>query len=381
MKVPDKSKPYLSATLNYSAKTNLEEVKLTVDEIVERPDQVLVHEIRCELIDTVLRVWSVYRTSPNEAKNTIHELSTKVRQAAEESKNAAIVAYMRDVTGQVAEAVSKPEYMNKWGKHYLLSLCRAHQLQQCNNFKDPGVQGYGGALFKKIQDEADDIFCKLPAPQPAIPSYNAQRNVPQQIRAPVSMSAYNCASNPCFAGSCLVQMANGNERQVRHVRKGDQVSVPGGVSATVVCVLKTLTDGGFTPLVCLGDLVVTPYHPLRVAGTWVFPCSLAPLSLTECDAVYSFVLSSGHVMSISGYDCVSLGHNFTAKTVAHPYFGSQQVVHDLSAMEGWRKGLVELCPGCLLRDSVTGLVCGLKSPSTLPTASPSHPAELVAATS
>lgn len=390
MKVQDKSKPFVAATLAYSKKDN-EEVKLTTEEVVERPNEVLVHEIRCELIDTVLKAWLVYRTSPDEAKSIVHELSTKVRQAAEESKNAAIVSYMRDVTGQVAEAVSKPEYMNKWGKHYLLSLCRAHQLQQCNNFKDPGVQGYGGALFQQIQDKADEIFCKLPAPQPSTPSYGGQsrgRAPPSggapAARAPVSMSAYNCSSNPCFAGSCLVQMADGSERQVRQVRKGDQVAVPGGAKATVVCVLKTLTDGGFTPLVRLGDLVVTPYHPLRVDATWVFPCSLAPVSLTECDAVYSFVLASGHIMSISGYDCVSLGHGFTAKTVAHPYFGSKQVVNDLSAMAGWGKGLVELRTGCLLRDSVTGLVCGLslKSPlATLPTSSPSHPLQLVAATS
>ena len=35
------------------------------------------------------------------------------------------------------------EYYVKWGRHYLPSLARAHLLQQCNNFKDPGVQGYG----------------------------------------------------------------------------------------------------------------------------------------------------------------------------------------------------------------------------------------------
>jgi len=39
-------------------------------------------------------------------------------------------------------------------------------LQVCNNFNDPGVQHYGGDLFRSICDEADDIFCKLPAPKP-----------------------------------------------------------------------------------------------------------------------------------------------------------------------------------------------------------------------
>jgi hypothetical protein len=42
----------------------------------------------------------------------------------------------------VREAITKvPEnYFERWGKHYLPSLARAHLLQQCNNFKDPGIQ-------------------------------------------------------------------------------------------------------------------------------------------------------------------------------------------------------------------------------------------------
>ena len=52
----------------------------------------------------------------------------------------------------------------KWGKHYLPSLQRAHELQQCSNFKDPGMQLYAGDLFTGIRDEADSIFNSLPAP-------------------------------------------------------------------------------------------------------------------------------------------------------------------------------------------------------------------------
>merc|ERR1712107_455018 len=75
---------------------------------------------------------------------------------------------MEDISGQVSEALSKEEYYNKWGRHYLPSLIFAHQLQMCNNFKDPGVQNYGGELFQKYQDLADVAFNKLPAPKPSI---------------------------------------------------------------------------------------------------------------------------------------------------------------------------------------------------------------------
>ena len=47
---------------------------------------------------------------------------------------------LADMEGQVMEAISRGDYYQKWGKHYLPSLARAHQLQQCSNFKDPGVQ-------------------------------------------------------------------------------------------------------------------------------------------------------------------------------------------------------------------------------------------------
>ena len=50
------------------------------------------------------------------------------------------VDLIKDVTGQVTEATSRRDWYTKWGKHYLPSLAQAHRLQQCNNFKDPGIQ-------------------------------------------------------------------------------------------------------------------------------------------------------------------------------------------------------------------------------------------------
>merc|ERR1712039_838442 len=68
--------------------------------------------------------------------------------------------------GQVAEAFSRIEWYEKWGIHFLPSLLTAHRSQQCNNYKDPGVQHYGGELFMRLRDEAEEIFCNLEAPRP-----------------------------------------------------------------------------------------------------------------------------------------------------------------------------------------------------------------------
>merc|ERR1711879_864828 len=76
-----------------------------------------------------------------------------------------VAAILEDVNGQSSEAFSRSEYYSKWGVHYLPSILFAHQMQQCNNFKDPSVQMYGGVLFEKIRDNADEEFNNLPPPK------------------------------------------------------------------------------------------------------------------------------------------------------------------------------------------------------------------------
>merc|ERR1712072_827716 len=102
-------------------------------------------------------------------KDAMQLLSEDVR-ASPAVSSAAVTSLLEDIEGQATEAVSKKEYFTKWGRHYLPSLMFAHRLQQCNNFKDPGVQGYGGPLFQDIRDVSDDIFNKLPVPKPSVRS-------------------------------------------------------------------------------------------------------------------------------------------------------------------------------------------------------------------
>ena len=81
--------------------------------------------------------------------------------------------------------------------------------------------------------------------------------------------------------------------------------------------------------------------------------------------MFSFVIDVEHVMIINDVECVTLGHNFTEDpVVAHPYFGTQRVIEDLSAAPFWATGEVTLPPNPLLRDPLSGLICGI-SPAAL----------------
>jgi len=219
------------------------------------------------------------------------------------------VDLIKDVTGQVTEATSRRDWYIKWGKHYLPSLAQAHRLQQCNNFKDPGIQAYGGVLFNVLRDEADANFMKLPPPTPSggaaywgasprttvtggrgggggqggaggtnVPlAARAARAAAPPARAPINMSYYNNCNAGCFHGSAIVGLANGSTKPCDAIVKGDCVRTSSTNLkswAKVACVVETKIAGGRTRMTKLpGGLLATPWHPVRQSGTsdWAFP--------------------------------------------------------------------------------------------------------------
>jgi hypothetical protein len=66
-------------------------------------------------------------------------------------------------------------------------------------------------------------------------------------------------------------------------------------------------------------------------------------------------------MYIEDIACITLAHGLENDSVAsHAFYGTNAVVESLSKLNGWDHGLVELCgPVKVIRDGVTGLVCGL----------------------
>merc|ERR1719498_150293 len=96
------------------------------------------------------------------------EIQQTISHYGTTEQSAALMSLLADVNGQYQEAISRPDWWVRWGRHYLRSLRYAHDRQQCNNFKDPGVQDYGGSLFLQLRDEADCKFLNLPPPTPSL---------------------------------------------------------------------------------------------------------------------------------------------------------------------------------------------------------------------
>jgi len=349
--------PQVAVNLRYldvQNKNELSETSLLTTPLPEKSEQMYIHEIRLLAVQKLQQIIQLpIKDSEKLIKDFIlHIKSTRV------AKHEYIIDLTKDLEGQVCESVADSASWNRWGKHYLPSLAWAHLLQQCNNFKDPGVQKFGGKLFKKIQKEADKIFSDIPPPKPTYPA-------PHQAAPIVSMSTYNDAYGGCFDGECLVEMWDGRKVKAKNIKKGDRVRGPSNSIAQVICVVRTKTERSLAPLVEFeGGLKITAWHPVRINGEWAFPGEVRPLQWITSEEIFTYVLDQGHTVRVNNIECVTLGHNFQEDVVRHPYFGSDLVIQDLETMRGWDNGLILLTPAAT-RNTQTGLVTSILSTQTV----------------
>ncbi|CAF1540367.1 unnamed protein product [Didymodactylos carnosus] len=352
------SPPYLSVSLQYTSPHKQSLVKLKVDretlDVSENSiNNIMIHRYRLEFVHRVREAMNLMlKNDMKNAQKVIEKLELEIKSSNVQN-HPFIIDLLVDLTGQVTEALSNREWFDRWGKHYLPSLTRAHLLQICNNFKDPGVQHYGSKLFNAIRDDMDEIFCKLPAPKPST-KYPYNNTV-----LPVNMRVFNNASAGCFHGKCLVLLADGNTKFVKDVRRGDILQTPDSVTnATVTYVMKSICFNDKTTMVSFGNgLIISPWHPVRIDGNWIFPCDIGHESDIECEEVFNFVLDGGHIVIINGVECVTLGHNFKGKVIEHPYYGTSKVLDDLRKLDTSNSGYVEIKPNWFVRDyQKTGLV-------------------------
>ncbi|TLD27588.1 u-box domain-containing protein [Venturia nashicola] len=268
-----------------------------------------------------------------------------------------------DPSGQIKLALSSEEYFNKWGKHYLLSLLDAHQNQICNSFKDPGPLMYGrnSPLFIKCRDTLDFAFDNLPPPKPSNITRDRYGNA---VMTTVDVRQYNRRQNPCFAGECSLELADGSETSIENVTAGMEVWTPLGPRAAVAVVA---TKVKLYEMCRIGELVITDWHPLFIHGDWSFPYDVAVERELYTGTIYSLLLErdevpEAHAIQIGGHLAVTLGHGMAGASSkddarAHPFFGDyEKVKGNLEMLAKDRRGTY-ISVG-VVKDMETGLVCG-----------------------
>ena len=206
-----------------------------------------------------------------------------------------------------------------------LLTCVFHQ---SNNFKDPGIQHYGGPLFQSLRDRADELFLSMPPPEKGqmhvdpellafltdeekiqmglIPAPRGGHAAPAAPR--VDMSRFHDQSRGCMAGSGWVSLADGHRCRLSELQRGDRVvsrtAAGASVLATVACLVHSRVGVAGTYLCSLpgSALLITPWHPVRLtpSGPWCFPAHVSGSRRVAVPAVYSVVLEDALVPMPTG---------------------------------------------------------------------------------
>ena len=273
-----------------------------------------------------------------------------------------------DDEGQVSMAAKSSTIWNKWGKHYTRAYYTAVLQEVCLNFKDPGLQIYGGKLFQAASETGDEIFRSLPAPEPTggvdynSSSYAYVQTTAAQPGTQVhTMAAFHNAGGGCWAPGTKVRMAYGYEtKAIEELKKGDAVWTPDGPA--VVEYLLTLGRAHSTQLMChyLNKVWITPWHPvLNENGAWIQPASMGEPMDTPMPVVYNMILSKGHVIDVNSVLSVTLGHGFTGPIIEHAFFGDKAaVLRDIQGQPGFDEGRPVFKNLKARKDPVTDMIVG-----------------------
>lgn len=243
--------------------------------------------------------------------------------------------------GQVKLAIDQ-KYFKRWGEFYLDQLSRSLNQQIKPNFKDEGCM-FGGEVFEALVDKSSDIFNSLEAPTPSLVVQQTSGNMFYRSfiapQAPISMSCYNDPQGGCVDSYCKINMFNGTSKLLKDIKKFDIIkSIDENnkiVGAKVLCVVETLIESGYRNYACINDVLITPWHPIKIGlhgkeETWCFPGELFSTYSYPSSSMITLVLENHHVMFINGLKCITLGHNFTNHSkLIHPYYGTNKVIENL----------------------------------------------------
>lgn len=151
-------------------------------------------------------------------------------------------------------------------------------------------------------------------------------------------------------------MGDGTQKRIADAQAGETVWTPSGPSrirAVVVCNSHAPSQ----PMTQIGGLSITPWHPIRMNGAWVYPATVASYTSRPVKTVYNFVLEAHHIVHVEGMECITLGHGIQEPVAAHAFFGTERVIEDLMKLPGWASGSPTFQNLTTVRDA-DGMICG-----------------------
>lgn len=256
------------------------------------------------------------------------------------------------VIGTQGTLTQGQSYWTRWGRHYIPAYLRAHELQQRMNFKDAALQSYGSKNFETIQTIGDHVFGTVDPFDPSgskkdqyarlspgsTPNASSRSRAPNMVATMSPMMSLTQPLGGCWAPGSLIKMADGSRKPIENVRRGDLVWTIAG-PASVEYAIEIGTKQDTQPMVQLGDLLLTPWHPVLDKMVWVHPVDLGPIGEYKVPKVYNLVLNKGHIVDISDVLTVTLGHGFKANTIEHAFFGNKDlIIYDLASQPGFSEG-------------------------------------------
>ena len=172
----------------------------------------------------------------------------------------------------------------------------------------------------------------------AVTAVTAATAVTDVTAVPDDCFASDISHSGCFAGSCRVRMARDDVLlPIADLRRGDLVWTPDG-PATILYAVELRTKARAQPMTQIGALTITPWHPIRRNGEWVFAAHVHGFYDRHVPTVYNLVLSRGHVIEVEGVECVTLAHGFVEPVLKHDFFGTHAVVESMQRQPGFTEG-------------------------------------------
>ena len=280
-------------------------------------------------------------------------------------------------TGEIKMAFSS-KYFHTWGKAYLYSTLRGHEMSHMWNFKDKSLKKYSNILFDTEVSILDNIFKMMPAPTPS-------RLALESVQSYGGMSqVFNNQNSTCWTVDSMITLSDGSDCVIQDIRPGMKVTTYDPINhewnvAEVKYVIRQACNNGIVDAVPLGHrgrARMTPNHPILDLTIDPNPyyCWAKNYYKPEkyySDYVYNMVLSNHHHILSDGVICTTMGHGMTkevvdelgfngSNVVVHSYFGNMyKVAYDIEKIGVDNEAYVTVNYDEVVRDPDTGYVTSL----------------------